>query len=250
MRIGGEGSTALRPLARAGELVGEVLWPTRCVGCGMPGELLCEDCRKALPWVAQRWACPNCGAPFGGLTCTECGERWETRVCVCALGFRGTPARLVTDYKDGGERRLAPVIAAALEVALTEASALPAEDGALRFDADAIDGVCFVPATPAAYARRGFDHMEDVARELSQLLGLPLADVLVRDDARDQRLLGREARSANLSDGIGVLGDVCGMDLLLVDDVVTTGATVRACARALLARGASSVTACALARVW
>ena len=107
-----------------------------------------------------------------------------------------------------------------------------------------------MPATREAYLRRGFDHMELVARELSWLLELPLADVLVRAEGSDQRKLGREDRARNLADSVEVLGDVADMHLLLVDDVITTGASVAACAAALDKKGAKSVTACALARVW
>ncbi len=74
----------------------ELLWPTRCVSCEMPGELVCEQCRENLPWIAQRWACPDCGAPFGYLTCTECTHEWETRTTICALRFAGTAARMVS----------------------------------------------------------------------------------------------------------------------------------------------------------
>ena len=243
-------SLASRVAAAAAELA----WPTRCVLCDAPGELLCETCRSHLPWFSQRWACPNCGAPFGWVSCTECGasrgELWETRACVCALPLEGVGRSLVISYKDAGERRLAPVLAAAMAVALDEASAWPAADGAARLDASELDAVCFVPATPAAYARRGFDHMEGVSRSLSGMLGLPLADVLARPEARDQRRLGREERLANAASSTCVVGDVTGCSLLLVDDVVTTGASVRACARDLLAHGAESVTACALARTW
>lgn len=92
--------------------------------------------------------------------------------------------------------------------------------------------------------------MERVAALLARGVGLPLADVLVRRSARDQRELGRDERAANLAGTVGVVEDVRGLRLLLVDDVITTGATVREAARALLARGALAVSACALARVW
>lgn len=92
--------------------------------------------------------------------------------------------------------------------------------------------------------------MELVSRALCREMGIELADVLVRPHSRDQRTLGREERAANLAGTISVRDDVSGLDLLLLDDVVTTGASVREATRALLARGASSVTACALARVW
>lgn len=241
--------------------LGELAWPTRCVGCDEPGELLCPGCRASLPWITQRTACPNCGAPHGFLTCTECGAHlaqsdhhevgcWETRCTICALTFRGTAALMTTALKDAHELRLAPVIAAAMATALDEAAPWPARDGRPRFDPDRLDALCFVPATAAAYARRGFDHMELVAHSLSAQTGVPLADVLARAEASDQRELGREGRIRNLRGTVVVTDDVAGAHVLLADDVVTTGATLREAARALLARGAASVTACGLARVW
>lgn len=228
----------------------ELLAPTRCVGCEEPGALLCGECLHSLPWVCQKTACPNCGAPHGDVTCTECREPWETRACVCALGFLGPVRRMVPALKDFHELRLAPVMAAAMLCALEEALAWPAADGRPRFDLSATDAVCFVPATVAAYARRGFDHMELVARELCRQTGLPLADVLARRPAQDQRELGQAERAANLAGTVDVVDDVSGMRLLLLDDVVTTGSTLRESACALLARGAAAPTACALARVW
>lgn len=248
-------------LARAAaDGLAEVLWPTRCVGCEQPGELLCEECRASLPWVEQRLACPVCGAPYGYLTCTECGgatartpdaaDAWPARATIAALGFSGAPARMVTALKDAHELRLAPVMAAAMLTALEEASAWRAADGAARFSVGETDAVCFVPATAEAYARRGFDHMELVGRELAGGVGLPLADVLVRAEARDQRGLGRAEREANLVGAVRAAADVSGARLLLVDDVATTGASLAESTRALLSRGAASVTACVLARVW
>ena len=115
------------------DALAETLWPTRCVGCDQPGELLCEECRAGLPWIEQHLACPSCGAPYGFLTCTECDGSWLPRATVAALGFHGAPARMVTCLKDAHELRLAPVIAAAMACSLEEASAWPARDGAPRF---------------------------------------------------------------------------------------------------------------------
>ena len=243
MRIG-------RLVAQLGEGLAEALWPTRCAGCDQPGELLCDECRAALPWVEQRLACPTCGAPYGFLTCTECDGTWVPRATVAALGFRGAPARMVTALKDAHELRLAPVMAAAMLTALEEASAWPAADGLPRFSPSRVDGVCFVPATAAACSRRGYDHMELVSRELAAISGIPLADVLVRPRARDQRELGRSERAENLAGTMHAVEDVSGARLLLLDDVATTGASLNEASRALLARGAAQVTACVLARVW
>lgn len=235
---------------KAADAALELLYPTRCVGCEMPGELICDECREALPWIEQHCACPVCGAAFGNMTCTGCEGDWEPRATVAALGFSGAAARLATCLKDYHELRLAPVNAAAMLCALEEAAFWPARDGRPRFDAGGVDAVCFVPATSEAYARRGYDHMELTARELAAMLGLPLADALARDAASDQRDLGRSGRAANLAGTMRVVEDVSGLRLLLADDVVTTGASMREATRALLARGAAEVTACSLIRVW
>ncbi len=232
------------------EAFSELAWPTRCVACEMPGELLCDECRARLPWIAQRWACPVCGTPFGWLTCTGCKGEWESRACVCALGFDQIASQMVACLKDRDERRLAGVNAAAMATALDEASAWEASDGRARFDAGDVDALCFVPATAEAYARRGFDHMELVSRELARLLDVPLFDVLCRTSRHDQRDLGRDERAHNLAGTISTVDDVSGLRLLLADDVVTTGASMREATRTLLERGAREVTCCALARVW
>lgn len=249
----------------------ELMWPTRCVVCDEPGDLLCCSCRKQLAWIEQRFACPICGSPFGWLTCVDCGaeamrqrreqERlgrreealpssWEMRTVISALEFSGSGALLATTLKDAHELRLAPLIAAIMATSLDEASSWPAADGTARFDASQLDGLCFVPASPAAYRRRGFDHMEQVAGALAKELDLPLFDVLVRADRSDQRTLDRQGRLSNLQGSLDVIDDVGAARLLLIDDVITTGATLRESTRALLARGAQSVTACSLARAW
>ena len=257
------------------EAFAELAWPTRCIGCDLPGTLLCDECRERLPWIEQRLACPICGTPFGYLSCSGCrrgmkasartgraeddeglsvrerlARDWPMRTTICALCFQGTAAQMATGLKDAHERRLAPIMAAAMTCALDEAASWDAPDGRPRYDGERLDALCYVPATPEAYARRGFDHMELVARPLSGFTGIPLADVLVRDTGLDQRALGRAARSANLARTIAVVDDVAGLDLLLVDDVPTTGASLAAATHALLARGAASVTACTFARAW
>lgn len=239
--------SVLHSLVSAGA---ELLWPTRCVGCERPGTLLCDECLRSFPWIEQRWACPSCGAPDGYLVCTECAHDWGLDALVCAASYEGVAKRLVTVLKDEHETRLAPIVAAAMSTALDEAAAWDAHDGSPRFSEEDVDAIAFVPATARAYARRGFDHMALVAEALSQLTGIPVADVLVRGPALDQRHLGRDERAENLEGSVRVLDDVSDMRILLVDDVVTTGASMRACAAALRARGAARVVGCALCRVW
>lgn len=237
----------LEGAARAlGTMGANVLWPARCAGCDGPGHLLCDRCAGALPWVRQRWACPVCGAPHGWLVCTECEGGWETAGCVSAFSLAPPASRLVTVYKDEHERRLAPVLAAAMACAIDEAVA-----GRPGFcNPSSLDGLVFIPSTSQAYRRRGFDPMEWVARSLSALVGVPVIDALVHRESEDQRRLGREERARNVRGTFSVVADVSASRLLLVDDVVTTGASIREAARALLARGASQVWAASAVRTW
>ena len=119
-------ASARRFARKAADAALELLYPTRCVGCEMPGELICDECREALPWIEQRCACPVCGAAFGSMTCTGCEGDWEPRATVAALGFSGAAARMATCLKDYHELRLAPVNAAAMLCALEEAAFWPA----------------------------------------------------------------------------------------------------------------------------
>ena len=92
--------------------------------------------------------------------------------------------------------------------------------------------------------------MEQVARIVADELGLPLVDALAKHGSADQRSFGRQGRLEQARGAYEVVAEVNGRSLLLLDDVITTGATVNAAAEALLARGASQVAALALARVW
>ncbi|WP_239284812.1 phosphoribosyltransferase family protein [Collinsella sp. An2] len=256
---------------QVGHLVAEVLSPTRCAGCERPGALLCDRCLAALVPIDPRHACLRCGASHGDVLCTECatgdralgvgtqegagrGECTEDRDraspdrCLAAACFDGPLPRVIRTYKDAGERRLAPVLAELLWDAACHAEQVaPERYGGLVSQAQ---GVVFVPATAAAFKRRGFDHMEAIAREFACLADVPLCDALAKHGAGDQRKLGRADRLAGSRDLYQVVDDVQDKDLLLLDDVVTTGATMSAAAGALRDAGARRVDALALARVW
>lgn len=194
-------------------------------------------------------SCLNCGAPFGSMVCTECtGAGTDLDRCLAATVFDGPAARVVRAYKDGGERRLAAEIARIMLFAAVRAQReAPGRYGGLLVHADA---VVFVPATATAFRRRGFDHMELVARSLSGRSDIPLMDALVKHGSADQRELGRSGRLAEAFGAYEVVLPVRGKRILLVDDVITTGATMSAAASELKIAGASHVDGLAFARVW
>jgi predicted amidophosphoribosyltransferase len=220
------------------EGLAELFFPTRCAGCELPGAVLCERCREALPRVDLAGACLRCGAPFGYLVCTECWSReWSFEAAIAVGSLEAPLARAVVLHKDAGERRLAAVFGALL--AEQVATAWP----------DWAECVAYVPATRAALQRRGFDHGRSIAISLSAELGVPLADLLQRTAARDQRSLGRVERAANAAGTFRAIGDPPHR-VLLTDDVFTTGATLDAAAAVLLGEGAEAVRVASVARAW
>ena len=216
----------------------ELLAPTRCAGCDLPGGLLCAECRASLPEIDADHACPSCGAPFGAMVCTEC---WSTEFAFAAalsLGeLDGALARAVVLHKDAGERRLGALLGGMLATAVADRWAGWA------------DAVCWIPATSAAIARRGFDHSAALAEPVAVKLDAPRRPLLTRSRARDQRRLGRVERLAS-SRGTFAVAEKAPRRVLVVDDVLTTGATLDAAAQALLLAGAHEVRVAVVARAW
>jgi len=220
------------------EGIAELLAPTRCAGCDLPGTLMCDDCRAVLARFAPSECCPRCGAPFGALVCTECWEHEFAFEAALALGELARPlARAVVLHKDGGERRLGPELGAMLgRMVLEQWPEWP-------------DAVAWIPPTPEALIRRGFDHGGALAAPVAAAVSRPVTVLLTRDAALDQRRLSRAARARNAADTFCAV-TAPPRRILLVDDVLTTGATLDAASGALLDAGAEAVRVAVVARAW
>lgn len=182
--------------------------PVACAGCDDPDEALCGRCRAALlPAVVAR--------NVAGL---------EVR---SGLVYDGVAARVIRALKEDGRTGLARPLAAGLSAAAQTASWPPA------------DAVVAVPTSRASMRRRGYRVAELLARragwrtEPLLRLGRPTAD---------QRALGRVERAGNVAGSMRAR-PCAGRRILLIDDVVTTGATLQEAARALRAGGAEVVGA-------
>ena len=216
----------------------ELIAPTRCAGCELPGTVFCSTCIAAVRLYDRSGACPACGAPFGLLVCTECWNVSFAFSRALALGeLSGPLARAVVLHKDAGERRLGAVFGEMLGVEVA------------RRWAGWADAVCWVPATQKALIRRGFDHAEGIAGPIARTLDVELSALLSRREVSDQRTLGRDARIVNAKDSFAALG-VSPSRVVLVDDVMTTGSTLDAAASVLLSSGCSEVRVAVVARAW
>jgi ComF family protein len=230
----------LSPLTRVRQAVLEVLFPSRCVGCGAYGSFLCPSCQAELP-RARPPRCPVCWQPQRqGDPCGRCREGRPA--------FQGARS----PYLYQGVAREA---VQALKYNYLSALAQPMAEPMARYvEEEAIEADVLVPVP--LYARRqrlrGYNQSALLARELSRLCSLPLAERGLgrrRNTPPQARSADAEARKRNVADAF--VADrrwVEGKRILLIDDVMTTGATLDACARALRQAGAASVWALTFAR--
>ena len=240
----GWGTTIAKTAQALVETACEAVWPTRCAVCDEFGQVLCGRCARTLPFVDQWRACPRCGAPYGLVQCCDCSElalaqlgreKLPFAACASAVMFDRRSGKLVHVFKDLGEQRLAHLMANMM------LHAMPYD---WTFDA-----VTYVPASLASYRRRGFEQAGFIARELAVYAEAPLKELLRRPHTRDQRALSRAERIANLKGRFKARHDIAGIgDVLLVDDVYTTGSTLCDASDALLAAGAHSVKCLTFAR--
>ncbi len=210
----------------------DLLLPPSCPGCGAEGELLCPPCRLPL---TRRFDEPP-GVPVG-LPATMPDGVVQLEWCAA---FTGSVRAALHSLKYEGIRRLAEPLGDAL---------------AERWRRAGVGGEILVPVPlhPDKRRERGYNQAYLLAAACARSLGLPVFEALGRREATEaQHLLDRRARARNVGEAFSMLGGleraVGGRWVVLVDDVVTTGATVAACAAALDAAGALAVSALAVAR--
>lgn len=225
-----------------------LLYPSHCAHCGLRiSEDLdfCEGCASSIERIREP-RCEICSEPFDGLAgrleCPNCrGAAFHFEAAVCAVRSRTTIRDLVLRLKYGREIWLGRVLGKLVCEGL--------DDPRLRdFEPDALVPV---PLHPRRMREREFNQSAVLAGELSRRCGAPVREWLVRTrHTGTQTRLTRAARRQNLRNAFAVRKDarVSDMNLLLVDDVLTTGATLDACAAVLLENGAASVRAITLAR--
>ncbi len=206
------------------------LLPTRCVLCRGPAggpttRPWCTECERRLDMRPYTLA-----AGHGPTRCVE--DSLPTGLAsLTALGtYEGDLPRLVAALKYRGERHVVDHVAQLL------AAMWPADR--------VVDAVCWAPTSQRRRRERGFDQAELIARTVSGGMAVPVVPLLVRVSSAPSQT-GRTATQRH--DGVAFAvnrrfaGCISGYRVLIVDDVVTTGATMAAAARALSAAGSSIV---------
>ncbi len=241
-----------RPFSRAAIAVLDLILPPRCPGCRAivaDDGRFCETCWATLRFItAPQCAC--CGTPFDhdrgpGTQCGACLLKPPKFASArAALAYEGAARDVLLAFKHGDRQHLARLMTPHLARAGADALVRGGDGGALLVP---------VPLHGTRLRSRGFNQAALLARALAKRTGTPLAvDALVRVRRTAlSRGLGRRARATNVRAAFRVAHpeQVRGRNIVLVDDVLTTGATADACARMLRRAGAARVDVLTWARV-
>jgi len=215
-------------------------FPRRCVGCGKVGGFLCLDCRKNLPKLLPP-LCPKCGRPqASGIMCPGCRQsQTEIDGIRSAFRFDEVIRQAIHQLKYHNLKAISSCLAELLADYL-QLNPLPGE------------AIVPVPLHPRRLKERGYNQSELLAKELGRLANLPvIRDCLIRvKEARPQvKASDVGERRKNVASAFICRDEkVSGKQIILVDDVCTSGATLESCALALKSKGAITVWGLTLAR--
>lgn len=213
--------------------------PAACLVCAARASAanLCDGCRTELPYLSHE-QCPSCGVPtLGSQRCGAClahPPAFDAVVVPCAYAF--PLDRLIQRFKYTGSLPVAPLLAD-----------LMAEPIAQR---PRPDMMIPIPLSSERLRERGFNQSLELARLLSKRTGVPLAPdacIRVRHGAAQSALPWSERR-ANIRGAFGCTADLRGCTVAVIDDVLTSGATLDEIARTLKHRGATTVIGWVAAR--
>ena len=226
-----------------------LIYPPVCEACGAgvePPRYLCEKCAASAVRIEPPF-CQVCSEPFRGaitgtFVCANCKDRrFHFSCAVTRYRSEGVVRDFIHRFKYWREFELRHPLAAWAAEAL--------EDDRIR--KRPVHALVPVPLFVARERHREFNQAAVLARLVGKQSGIPVSDCLMRTrNTTSQVTFSRSARMENLRNAFGMRNnrDVRGRDLVLVDDVLTTGSTLDECARVLLEAGAASVRGITVAR--
>jgi ComF family protein len=221
----------------------DFLFPKKCLSCGEVGEYVCADCLNRLQPIRET-ICPMCERPsMWGQAHARCLSAWGMTGLICVFPYAGVARKIVMQFKYKFVRDLLETM---VELVISNGDWKMVEGKDLR--------VVGVPLHSSRERWRGFNQAECLGRRVATELGWHYQEkVLVRkrNTTPQMKLPGKERRK-NLWGAFGVSKEIeqlRGKAILLVDDVWTTGATMRECTKVLRKAGVKEVYGLTFARV-
>lgn len=213
------------------------LVPQSCLLCGAPSGVaqLCAGCEADLPWLPRN-RCAVCALPLpSGTVCGPCLRRPPRFDRVTAVfAYRFPVDALIQAFKYGGRLPLARVLGEALA----------------RTVARDVEAIVPMPLAPGRLAERGFNQALEIARAVARRTGLPLLPFACRKlvETPPQAALPWKERAKNVRRAFACDANLTGRRIAVVDDVLTTGATLNELARVLRKAGAREISGWVVAR--
>ncbi|MFC1656367.1 ComF family protein [Patescibacteria group bacterium] len=218
----------------------DLIFPKKCVGCKKEGSYLCLICKKKIVLI-QKPFCPACHKlTVNGQYCSRCRSHFALTGVLIAAHYDdplkqaiqiSKYQKIYTLYKE-----LSSLVLYRFQLGLPRGSLL----------------LCSIPLYPVRKLSRGFNQSEIITQELSQNLDIEILQGLKRiKNTQSQAKLSRKKRFENVKNAFQFCGDknsISGKTILLVDDVITTGATLSSAAKPLLNAGVRNVWGVVLAK--
>lgn len=194
---------------RIREIVLDILFPKKCLGCNKEGKYICKNCELFMLDLSEAW-------PLTSF--------WE---------YNGIVKKAIHQIKYGGTYDMVREIVNKKE-----------------FEIDKNTVITFVPMYIKKEKERGFNQAEIIAKEISRKTGLPVVKLLEKTkETPDQASLNKEQRLVNLQNTFAICDRLSlSQNVLLVDDVYTTGATMEECRKVLYKAGFRNINYFTLAR--
>ncbi len=220
----------------------ELVYPTYCAGCGRHGHVFCPACVQSLVRIDEAVSCPVCGRTVG--TASVCGECMMHRKPFeqghFGFSYEGPLREAIHAFKFQGRKDVGRTLVRMLKNSVVPLGPL-------------FDVIVPMPVTEKRLKERGFNQSYIIGEEIATMTDKPLIYSVLRKvrDTRDQYTLSKDERKRNIRGAFAVVHgqrDISRKNVLLVDDLYTTGNTAAEAASALRRAKATSVVLFALAR--
>lgn len=227
-----------------------LLYPLHCAACGIhlasaDSQGVCDDCRARIRRNPAPY-CQTCGRPMPntGMICAECVKMQPVFASArSACLYEGPLKDLVLKFKYKNRRSLLGLFTVIMMDFLRDNNDIM----------EGVEAIAFVPLHKKKRLERGINQSELIAASLGRYLGIPVINALEKKrKTKNQNELSRFERLTNLKDAFSVSPEFSQMvkdrDILIIDDVMTTGSTLNEAAKPLLTEGARRVRCYTLAR--
>lgn len=226
------------------EVILDALFPSdfKCIFCGhdIPSGDICDKCNQEEIYNNKN-RCQVCDSPIkeGNRICDHCKNKKSDRHfsnLYCPFIYDGYVRKALLKFKSDGAKYLAKPFAKYMA-------------DRLIYEQVEIDVIVAVPSHRDTVKKRGYNPARVLAEELSKIMNIPFEDVFYKTvKTKNQKFLDYSQRQSNLENSMVLLNKsaVKNKNVLIVDDIITTGATIEACAKLLLK--AKNIYGCAFAR--